>query len=66
MQLGLAGVDVKTEEPDWFGVSYRLPIDPEASLAERQAQWLAYVEPQIEKLKREGAFARNVNKRHEE
>lgn len=47
MQILLAG-GKPADEPDWFGVSYQLPIDPRASIDEQLRQWNALVQPAID------------------
>ena len=53
-----AGGKREDDEPDWFGISYRLPIDPDLPMRERQKQWNERIQPAIDAA----VFTRNVAK----
>jgi len=56
----LAGAEVKGEEPDWFGLAVRIPINPHASLEDRLKQWRESVQPRIDAATAQGKFIRRI------
>ena len=48
------------DEPDWFGVAYRQPIDPTASLEERMRQYNERVLPLFTAAEKKGEFRRAI------
>ncbi len=50
LQILLAGGKHDEEEPDWFGLHYRVPVDSTLSFKERMKQWDENVEPFIKAL----------------
>ena len=46
------------EEPDWFGVAYRIPVNPTASFEEQMRQYNERVLPRFADADRKGEWRR--------
>jgi len=46
------------QEPDWFGVSYRIPVDPNAPLEVQMQQFREHILPRFNEADRKGEWLR--------
>jgi hypothetical protein len=63
-RIQLAGGKFEQEEPDWFGVSYGIPVTW-GDFEQMKKEWDAYVQPEVDTLTKEGAFRREINRKEE-